>query len=154
MGDKFEPGFAVTRAELAAALVRSGRAPQFVAKDPMYPDVTDLTTRNAVEAVQSVPAGALFCDVAPGDNFLPDRPVTRLTAAVALVKAAQLGGLAASSTLPAGILDANDIPLQWRGYVAVALQKGWFSTDHLGRFNMNKPLTRLDLTKAIVDMSR
>ena len=152
-GEKFAPGFAVSRGEFAAALVRIGKAPQFIAKNPLYPDVTDLTTRNAVEAVQSVPAGALIYDATPGNGFRPDQPVTRLAAAIALVKAAQLDNLAAGSAL-GGVTDAADIPQQWRGYVAVALQKGWLSLDESNKFNAGSPLTRMNLARALVVLSR
>jgi serine protease AprX len=157
-GAKFEPDFAVSRAEFAAALVRIGKAPQFVAKSPLYPDVTDLTTRNAVESVQSVPAGALICDAipvnGPGNSFRPDQPVTRLIAAIALVKAAQLDSLAAGSVLPGGVTDVSEIPPLWRGYVAVALQKGWLTQNEAGKFSPDTPLTRMDLITALIKLSK
>jgi serine protease AprX len=152
-GSKYNSGFSVSRAELAAALVRIGRVPQFVAPGPMYSDVRDLTTRNAVEAVQSNPSGSLFYDVSTGGGFHPDQPVSRLVAAVALVKAAQLDNLAASSSLPLTVADGNSIPFQLRGYVAVALQKGWLSLTS-NKFYPNNALNRLELTTALVSLSK
>jgi serine protease AprX len=150
----YGPGVVVSRAELAAALVRSGKAPQFIAATPMYADVRDLTTRNAVEAVQSYPGGSLIFDTAPGGNFRPDQPATKLAAAIALVKAAQLDNLAATASLPVTVVDASSIPAQWRGYVAVALQKGWLSLGTFNKFYPNNSLTRMELTTAMVGLSR
>ena len=65
-GSKFKPNSSVSRAELAESLVRSGRVLQYVAESPMFPDVRDLTTRNAVESVQS---DRLFFDAEIGNNF-------------------------------------------------------------------------------------
>lgn len=150
-GTKFNPNSAVSRAELAAAIVRTGKVPQFVAAAPMYPDVLDMTTRNAVESVQSVPAGSLITNI--GTEFGPDQSATRLVAAIALVKAAQLDNLAATSILPITVADANSISPQWRGYVAVALQKGWLTLNN-NKFEPKNSLSRIDLTRALVDLSR
>jgi serine protease AprX len=56
-GKRFRPTASVSRGDLAAAFVRAGLAPQYLAAQPMFLDVRDLTTRNAVESVQSVPGG-------------------------------------------------------------------------------------------------
>jgi serine protease AprX len=152
-GKKFYPNSAVTRADLAALLVRTGKVPQFVANDHLYSDVLDLAGRNAVESVQSNPAGSLIFDAVPGGLFRPDESATRLVAAVALVKAAGLDSLAAASTLPINVTDAGTIPLQYRGYAAVALQKGWLSLSN-NKFNPNNSITRLELTVGLVGLSR
>ena len=73
--------------------------------------------------------------------------------AVALVKAAGLDSLAATSTIPFTVTDAGTIPLQWRGYVAVALQKGWLSLSS-NKFYPNNSVTRLELTVALVGLSK
>jgi len=153
-GTKFYPNSAVTRADLAAALIRTGKVPQFVAKTPLYSDVQDLTGRSAVESVQFNSSGSLIFDAVPGGEFRPDQSATRLVAAVALVKAAGLDGLAATSVLPITVADAGNIPLQWRGYAAVALQKGWLSLGANNRFYPNVSITRLELTGALVGISK
>jgi serine protease AprX len=153
-GTEFQPGFTVSRAELAAAFVRAGKVPQFVAKNPMYADVSDLTTRNAVEAVQSNPGGKLFVDAAAGSPFRPDQPASRLVAAIAMVKAARLDSAACAATLPSYIADGSTIPYALRGYVAVALQKGWLTLQDGNRFAPGAPLTRMDLATAIVALSK
>ncbi|MGI8638595.1 MAG: S8 family serine peptidase [Pyrinomonadaceae bacterium] len=152
-GNKFRPDFVVSRADLAAVLVRSGQIPQYVALNPMYLDVRDLTTRNAVESVQSNPTGKLILDNANNGNFYPHSAATKLVLAVAFVKASNLENLAATSTLPLTVADAGSIPAAWRGYVALALQKGWLSLDG-SSFNPNRAITRIELARAIVALKQ
>ena len=147
-GRKFRPGSAVTRADLAATFVRAGCVPQYLAGNPMFSDVRDLTTRNAAESVQSNPAGQLFFDAAPGSRFYPDATATRLVAAVALVRAAGLAAETSTAALPAGTADALTIPVEWRGYVAVALQHGLLALDG-SYFDPSRSITRLELARAM-----
>ena len=150
-GRRFRPAAAVTRAEMAAALLRGGRVPQYVAVNPMFGDVEDLTTRNSIESVQKFPGGKLFFDAANGKNFRPDEATSRLVAAVALVKAANLTALV--SQTPLKTLDAAQIPAEWRGYVAVAIQKGLLSAER-GTFAPNRALTRGELAVALVELNK
>ena len=152
-GKRFRPNAQVTRAELAKTLVRGGFAPQFVAANPMFSDVRDLTTRNAVESTQNRPDGKLFFDASNGGEFRPDIYATKLVAAVALVKAAELDSQTATAILPANVLDANFIPANLRGYVAVALQKGFLTLDG-NKFNPNNSITRIGLAEAILKVSK
>ena len=115
---------------------------------PMYSDVRDLSTRSIIESVQSNPAGALIYDASAGGAFRPDASATRLVAAVAFVKAAGLENQAAGATLPLSVADASSIPAQWRGFVAVALQKGFLSLDG-SSFNPNRPVSRFELAQAM-----
>lgn len=147
-GHSFFPNAKVIRADLAATLLRAGTVPQYMKASPMFTDVTDTATRNAVESVQSNPAGALFYDAAAGGRFYPNNSASKLVAAVALVKAAGLDNAATTAVLPANVTDGLSIPSQWRGYVAVALQRGYISLDG-SQFNPNRPITRLDLARAV-----
>ena len=151
IGKRFRPTFAVSRAELAQTLIRGGRVPQYIASTPLFTDVRDLTTRQAVESVQMFPNDKLFFDASFGSAFRPDEPTTRLIAAVALIKAANLQSLASST--PLTVADAEQIPFQWRGYVAVALQQGLLLTDGTA-FAPNRPLTRLELAQAMNKLNR
>lgn len=151
-GKKFRPEKSVTREDFAATIVRAGRVPQFVAALPLYTDVRNLTSRNAIESVQSNPNGKLFFDANIGSTFKPNDSASKLVTAVALVKAANLDSLAASAILPATVADAYAIPSQWRGYVALALQKGWLGLDG-NSFNPNRSITRLELARAIVKIT-
>ena len=147
-GQKFRPYSVVTRAELASTFVRAGSVPQYLASNAMFTDVRDVMTRNAVESAQSNPGGKLFYDASAGGRFSPNDQASRLVAAVAFVKAAGLTSDAATATLPSGVIDAPSIPLDLRGYVAVALQRGFLTLDG-NYFNAARGLTRLELAKAI-----
>ena len=148
-GRKFRPDFAVTRSDFAEAILRSGLAPQYSASAAMFSDVRDGYTRNSVESVQSNPNGKLIYDAENGGRFYPNNAVNKLVAAVALIRAAHLENAAATATLPLTVTDAATIPVQWRGYVAVALQKGYLTLDG-NRFNSSRSLTRIELAKALV----
>ena len=85
--------------------------------------------RTSVESVQKFPGGKLFPDVS-NTNFRPDEAATRLVTAIALVKAANLQSQTYTAILPISMIDANLIPIEWRGYVAIALQKGFLSVNN------------------------
>jgi serine protease AprX len=152
-GKNFKPNFGVTRAELAAAIVRTGRASQYLAGAQMYFDVKDLMTRNVVESVQTQPNGRLFFDATNNGAFNPYGFASKLVTAVALVKAANLESAAATATLPISISDRFSIPVEWRGYVAVALQKGLINLDGFA-FNQNRALTQMELAQAMVILKK
>jgi hypothetical protein len=152
-GKRFRSFAAVSRRELAATLLRGGRVPQYVAASPIYSDVTDFTTRNVVESAQKSPNGKLFFDAGNNGTFRPDAPVTKIVAAVALVKAANLQSLAQTTVLPLSITDYSQIPAEWRGYVAIALQKGFLSLEG-NNFAPSRNLNRVELAQAMVKLSR
>jgi serine protease AprX len=147
-GRKFRPNDAVSRLELAEALIRSGLVPQYMASTAMFTDVRNDDSRNVVESTQAFPSGPLFYDAIRGKNFYPYNGATKLAAAIAFVKAAGLDSQAASASLPLTVSDASSIPAAWRGYVAVALQRGFVSLDG-NAFNPSRSLTRLELATAL-----
>lgn len=164
LGRRFRPTFTVSRADLAEALVRAGLVPQYVASAPLYADVQDNYTRNFVESVQKDPDGGIFDEIAaqrtfrearitaPSEaRFYPDTSATRLVAAVAFVRAAGLASQAGTAQLPANVSDAASIPVELRGYVAVALQHGFLTLDG-SAFNPSRGLTRLELAGALSDL--
>jgi hypothetical protein len=114
----------------------------------------DRTTTLFVESVQAAPGGPLFTDATPGAGFRPDEAVERLTAAVALVRAA---GLKAEAEARAGALltvaDAAAIPSWLRGYVAVALERGLLTSEG-GFFRPQNTLTRLELAHVLSVIAR
>ncbi|HEX7312970.1 MAG TPA: S8 family serine peptidase [Pyrinomonadaceae bacterium] len=154
LGDSFRPAFGVTRADLATTLVLGARVPQYAPGQPNYIDVLDRTTALFVESVQAAPGGALFADVTPGARFRPDDMADRLTAAVALVRAA---GLRAEAEARAGTLltvaDAGAVSSDLRGYVAVALERGLLNAEG-GTFRPQSALTRLELAHAMSVIAR
>jgi serine protease AprX len=147
-GRKFHPKAAVNRLELAEALIRAGLVPQYMASAAMFTDVRDADSRNAVESTQASPSGSLFYDATKGGRFFPYNGATKLAAAIAFVKAAGLSSQAASATIPVTVSDALSIPAAWRGYVAVALQRGFVSLDG-NSFNPTRSLTRVELATSL-----
>ncbi len=153
-GKHFRPQFAVTRADLAAVFVMAGRAPQYLPAQSRYADVRDPLTTLFVESAQSATGGPLFLDAQTSGTFRPDASVDRLTAAVALVRAAGLQAEADSKNLePLNFTDAASIPSNLRGYVAVATQRGLLQTDGTA-FRPQGSWTRADLAHALAVMAR
>jgi serine protease AprX len=149
-GRRFRPRFNVTRTDLAAALVVGAHVPQYLPAQPSYTDVRDLTRMIFVESAQAAPGGALFTGVVRGGRFRPDDAVTRLEAAVAMVRAAGLQKEAqtkAGAALP--VTDAALIPAGLRGYVLVALERGMLAKIGT-EFQPQGTLTRADLAHAMV----
>ncbi len=148
IGSRFRPDFNVSRSELAMSLIIGARVPQYLPGQPTYPDVRDSFTRLFVESVQAAPGGEIFSDVSPGSNFRPHDNVSRLIAAVALVRAAGLRSEAeAKSGTLLAFLDATTIPAQYRGYVSVAVAEGLIQADTL--FRPQASFTRGDLAQAM-----
>ena len=105
-----------------------------------------------VESAQAAPNGALFPAASPGGLFQPDGAVDRLTAVVALVRAAGLRSQAESGTYTLAYTDAASIPAALRGYVAVAVQNGLIKTNGTS-FYPQGSFTRLDLSHAMARMA-
>lgn len=147
-GLKYRPGSTVTRVEFAEAMVRAGLVSQYVAGTPQFTDVRDSYSRNVVESVQANDAGKLIYDASAGNRFYPNANTTKLIAAVAFVKAAGLESSAVTATLPLTVTDALSIPSNLRGYVAVALQRGFTTLDG-SAFNSSRSITRIELARAI-----
>jgi serine protease AprX len=153
VGSKFRPELTATRADVAMAVLAGARVPQYLAGQPLYPDVRDSVTRVFVESVQSVESGAIFPDVVAGSQFRPYEGVTRISAAVALVRAAGLRSEAeAKAGTPLAFLDAASVPAELRGYVSVAISYGLLRGDSL--FRPQSPLTRGELAQAVAVLER
>jgi serine protease AprX len=150
-GSKFRPDSAVSRSDLASVLVRGGFVPQYLGASPMFIDTRDQSTRIVVESAQARPDGRLFYDADPGARFYPNNSALRLAAAIAMVRAANLESLTPTATLPPTLVDVTSIPTQWRGYVAVALQRGFLTTS-ANRFEPNRAITRIELIRAVTAM--
>jgi serine protease AprX len=152
-GNNFRPAFAVSRADLAAALVAGARVPQYLPGKASYTDLGDSATALFVESAQAAPGGALFINTPAGGAFRPYESADRLTAAVALVRAAGLRSQAeAKNSEPLGLSDASAIPASLRGYVAVAMAHGLLTADG-GSFRPQSALTRAELAHAIAAIS-
>lgn len=148
IGSRFRPELTATRADVAMALVAGAKVPQYLAREPIHPDVQDRATRLFVESVQTASSGSIFPDAAPGSQFRPYAGVTRIAAAVALVRAAGLRSEAeARAGTPLAFLDATSVPAELRGYVSVAIAEGLLRSDSL--FRPQSPLTRGELAQAM-----
>ncbi|MGH9967903.1 MAG: S8 family serine peptidase [Pyrinomonadaceae bacterium] len=148
IGNRFRPDFPASRFDLASSLVIGARVPQYMPGQPTYQDTRDNSTRLFIESAQAAPNGTLFFDVTPGARFRPHEVVTRLVAAVALVRAAGLRSEAdAKAGIPLPLLDAASIPSEFRGYVSVAISKGLIQNDL--SFRPQGSFTRGDLAHAI-----
>ena len=152
IGTQFRPNFAVTRANLAAALVQGARVPQYLPGQSSYTDIRDRTTMLFVESAQASPNGALFPLIGTGGPFQPDAAVDRLTAVVALVRAAGLRQQAETGAYTLTYTDAASIPSSLRGCVAVAVQNGLIRTSGTS-FNPQGAFTRMDLAHALAKIS-
>lgn len=153
-GRNFRPQFTVTRADLAAALVMSGRAPQYLPGQSSFTDVGDPVTMLFVESVQGAPGGPFFPDAQPGGAFRPDARLDRLAAAVALVRAAGLQAEAESKKVDLlSFTDINLIPANLRGYVAVAVAHGLLQTSGT-QFRPQTEFTRAELAHALVALAK
>jgi serine protease AprX len=144
----FRPGAAVTRSELAEAMIVAARVPQYMPATPSFLDVKDTTTMNFAEGTQ-----ALFPDAVPGSVFQPNTRSTRLVAAVVLVRAA---GLQAEAESKAGAYlpytDASQIPYELRGYVQVAVGRGLIGSA--SQFSPGGALTRAELARGVAAILR
>jgi serine protease AprX len=152
IGTRFRPAFAVTRANLAATLVQGARVPQYLPAHSNYTDIRDKATMLFVESAQASPTGSLFPSINAGGAFQPDAPVDRLTAVVALVRAAGLRQQAESGSYTLTYLDAASIPASLRGYVAVAVQNGLIRTNGVN-FYPQGSFTRVDLAHAMSSLA-
>ena len=151
IGNKFRPDFFVSRSDLAMSLVVGARIPQYMPGQQTYQDVGGRLSRLFVESVQASPNVAMFLDVTAGGQFRPNDVTTRLTAAVALVRAAGLRSQAeARAGIPLAILDGQSIPGELRGYVSVAMSEGLLPAQTL--FRPQAGLTRAELAHAMALM--
>ena len=104
------------------------------------------------ESAQAAPNGALFPAITAGGPFQPDATVDRLTATVALVRAAGLRQQAETGTYALTYLDAGSIPASLRGYVAVAVQNGLIGSNAT-YFNPQGNFTRMDLAHGLAQIA-
>ncbi len=153
IGSRFRPSFVVTRVNLAAALVQGARVPQYLPAQSNYTDVRDRATMLFVESAQAAPNGALFPMIPAGGAFQPDATVDRLTAVVALVRAAGLRQQAEAAGSTLTYVDAGSIPSSLRGYVAVAVQNGLIRANG-ATFNPQSSFTRVDLARAMASIAK
>ena len=154
IGSRFRPDSVISRLDLATALVLGARIPQYVANQPNFQDVQDSGSRLIVESCQVSPSGSLFVDATPGGSFRPNDGATRLTAAVAFVRAAGLRADAeAANPNSLTFLDALTIPTELRGYVSVAISRGFIQVNDT-YFRPQNTVTRVELARGLAAIQR
>ncbi len=174
-GSLFEASAGLTRGELARALALAGRLPQRIPSSPSFADVA--RTDTAYPYVESVAGsrarrrvmekrtdnlspsrrGSVSQDNLQLDSyFAPRQLVIRLDYAVAVVRAAGLEAEAqarADETL--GLADESTIPASKKGYVAVALDRGFIQSVTLSggeSFDPDGYLPRLSAARYLVKL--
>ena len=101
----FLPNAPMSRYDLAAAFVRAGLVPQYLAGSPMF--TIHATSRREMRsrACRRTPRASSFTMPPPAGRFYPNNSTTKLVAAVAWVKAAGLEGEVNSHFLPMYVTD-------------------------------------------------
>ncbi|HKQ96253.1 MAG TPA: S8 family serine peptidase [Candidatus Polarisedimenticolia bacterium] len=129
-GARFEPKRSLERGELARSLALTAGLPQRIPAAPSFPDVgASDPSYPFVETAAGDRAAAVLIDPKPNGQFASGQPIDRLAFAVSMVRAAGLAGEAdarAGETI--GLCDDLSVPLPWRGYAAVALERGLIDT--------------------------
>lgn len=125
-GGAFRPSDALSRMELARALMFGARVMQYIPSQPSFTDITERTPDSLV--AESLRREGLMGTT--GTAFGPTVAVNRLEAAVALVRALRLASQAdalKNTEVKVGaqpLIDNAQIPGPMRGYVQLALDKG------------------------------
>jgi serine protease AprX len=130
-GNYFRPDDALTRTELARALMLGARVPQYVPNSPTFTDLA-AGTPESLFAESLRKEGVMGVS---GTTFGPATQVNRLEQAVAMVRALRMDSDAralAGSTVTAvtsngtrqPLTDNANIPAALRGYVQIALDQG------------------------------
>jgi serine protease AprX len=125
-GGAFRPADALTRKELARAVMLGARVMQYLPAKPSFTDIA-ANTPEALIAESLKREGVMGLD---GSAFGPAASVNRLEEAVALVRALRLDAQAkalANTTVTSGgqpLIDNAQIPGALRGYVQLAIDRG------------------------------
>ena len=174
-GPRFEASAGLTRGELARALALAGGAPQRIPSSPSFADVA--ATDSAYPYIESVAGSrawrsvmekrtrysqrvrrdSISQDGLQADSyFAPRQLVLRLDYAVAVVRAAGLEAEAEARAGEAlGLADESTIPDAKKGYVAVALERGFIQAVSLAggdSFDPNGSLSRLSAARYLVKL--
>ena len=128
-GGSFSPEAELTRMELGRALMFGARVPQFIPNQPSFSDVA-VGTPDALVAESLKREGVMGVG---GGAFGPNASVSRVEQAVALVRALRMDAQAKAkantavkdSTTGQNLIDNGEIPPALRGYVQIAIDKGF-----------------------------
>jgi hypothetical protein len=149
----FAGGSFANRSDVARALMLGAGAhiPQYLPDMPSFTD-TSSATAVFVESVTHSPFGDLLGST--GSRFYPQSSVSRMTVAIALIKALGLDADAqASAGINPGLVDWNQIPTEARGYVSLAVSRNLMRTSS-ARFRPFDSITRLELAISSVALQQ
>jgi serine protease AprX len=155
-GSRFEPSASLRRSEAARALQLLADAPQRVPSSPTFSDVpVSSPDFPFVESAAGLRAHAVLIDPKSPGLFRPSEAIDRLAFAVGVVRAAGLASQAdARAGESLGLADDAAIPLPLRGYVAMALERGFIDTiaAHPGgaRFSPSGSIPRLNAARFLL----
>ena len=154
-GSAFSASSSATRLEVARALMLASgaRVPQHLPYTPSFADVGNDVNAVFVESVVHSPRGNLLG--ATGTNFNPQASVNRMTAAMALVKAAGLEQEARSACWNNPQLsDWSAVPLSMRGYVSVAVSRNLISVSDTRYFRPYDSITRAEMALSAIALQQ
>jgi serine protease AprX len=154
-GALFAAASDLERGELARALALGAGLPQRVPAVPSFPDVhANDPLFPYVESTAGARATRILIDGGNGSSFGPSGSVDRLDFAVSVVRAA---GREAEADARVGeslaLEDAGQIPSALRGYVAVALERGFIDSIPVpggARFEPGDPVSRLGASRFLL----
>jgi serine protease AprX len=128
-GGAFRSNADLTRMDLGRALMFAARVPQFIPNQPSFSDVA-VGTPDALVTESLRREGVMGTN---GGSFGPGVSVSRLDLAVALVRALRMDAQAKAKantavvdpTTGQPLIDNAEIPVALRGYVQIAIDKGF-----------------------------
>jgi serine protease AprX len=148
-GGSFRPTESASRLDFARSLMLAAGPliPQYAAFSPSFTDVPVSDEGYLfVESVANSPNGNLLN--LSGGPFQPKAKITRLTAAIAYVKALGLANQALTAQNP-GLSDWNLLPPETRGYASLAVQLGIIKPVD-GAFGASKTITLSELAEQLL----
>jgi len=156
-GSLFEPAASLRRGELARALAFLGGLPQRIPPSPTFADAHEGDSDYPfVETSAGARARKVLIDPQNANSFGTSVPVRRLDFAVSLVRAASLEAEAdARAGEVLGLADESEIPAELRGYVAVALERGFIAplpAPATPSFDPNGSLPRLEAARFLLNL--
>lgn len=141
-GDRFDPDGTLTRAEFLAMLMRAaGIEPEPNEGEDVFPDVSP--NHWAYTYVYRAREMGILTPEEYPKGFGPDIPITRLEMCVMTVRALGLEDeVAENAGIELGFDDDDDIPLIYRGHVAVMVDWGVITGYPDNTFRPNRTATR------------
>lgn len=137
-----------------AAAFAGGQVKVTVKVEMEFKDVN--SAKWALKQISELKAKDIIAGYRDG-TFQPNKPVTRAEAVAMVLKATGLAEEAnrkvsesVYGTVGLPFKDAKSIPNWAKGFLTVAVEKGYLTEDQVGNFQPNKPATRIWVAKLLV----